>query len=139
MLKRTKLMQETLDVWKSEGGALATPAKVPLAGSLNQVAWAEQIRAGVNAEFDRVASALEARAGTQAEARRLKTLAMIVVLEEKRDEVMAKTDAGYFIHDWQELRDQVRLMILNDPRYKAIVAGSEVANGFGHSGPHEPL
>ena len=133
-------MEGTLEVWEGEGGALATPAKVPLTGSLNQVAWAEQIRASVNVEFDRVASALEARAGTQAEARRLKTLAMIVVLEEKRAEVMAKKDAGYFIHDWQELRNQVRSMIINDPRYKAITVGSEVPDGLArHSASHKPL
>jgi hypothetical protein len=46
------------------------------------------------------------------------------ILEEKRAEVMAKDQAGYFIHEWQELRDQVRLMITHDPRYKAIKASS---------------
>jgi len=33
---------------------------------------------------------------------------------------MANESAGYFIHDWQELRDQVRRLILADDRYKAI-------------------
>ena len=36
--------------------------------------------------------------------------------------MMAKDQAGYFIHDWQELRDQVRRMIIQDPRYLAIKA-----------------
>ena len=35
---------------------------------------------------------------------------------------MAKDRAGYFIHDWQELRDQVRQLIIQDPRYQAIKA-----------------
>ena len=34
--------------------------------------------------------------------------------------VMANQRAGYFIHDWQDLRDQVRKMIMNDARYKVL-------------------
>jgi hypothetical protein len=110
-------------VWEGEGGALlpALP-QVQLIGTQNQVAWAEQIRATVNAEFDRVASALEAKGGARAEHQRSDALAMIGILEEKRGEVMAKKDAGYFIREWQELSDQVRLTIINDPRFKAITA-----------------
>ena len=102
------------------------PAVAPLklTGTENQVAWAEQIRSTVHVEFDRVARALEARGGAQTERRRSDTLAMIGILEEKRAEVMAKEDAGYFIRDWQELRDQVRLMIINDPRFKGIAANA---------------
>jgi len=48
------------------------------------------------------------------------TQAIIEILEEKRAEVFANEQAGYFIHDWQELRDQVRRMIVEDCRYKAI-------------------
>jgi hypothetical protein len=33
---------------------------------------------------------------------------------------MAKGQAGYFIHDWQEAGDQVRQMIVKDPRYGAV-------------------
>jgi len=43
-------------------------------------------------------------------------------LEEKRHDVMANDRAGYFIHDWQELRDQVREMIVKDPRHGKIMA-----------------
>jgi CDP-glycerol glycerophosphotransferase (TagB/SpsB family) len=50
------------------------------------------------------------------------TQAIIAIVEEKRTEVMGHQAAGYFIHDWQELRDQVRQMIMNDDRYKAIKA-----------------
>jgi hypothetical protein len=95
-----------------------------LIGTENQVAWAEQIRSSVHTEFDRVASALEARGGTQSEGRRSDTVAMIGILEEKRAEVMAKEDAGYFIREWQELRDQVRLMVILDPRFKALAVNT---------------
>ena len=86
MLKSVSV-ERALDIWESEGGALASPAKVTLTGTANQIAWAEQIRASVNAEFDRVASALQARLGSQTERRRADTLAMIVILEKKRAEV----------------------------------------------------
>jgi hypothetical protein len=33
---------------------------------------------------------------------------------------MEHQEAGYFIHAWQGLRDQVRQMIMNDDRYKAV-------------------
>ncbi|MBI3895902.1 MAG: hypothetical protein HY313_08210 [Acidobacteria bacterium] len=93
-----------------------------MTGTVNQVAWAMQIKASVTAEFDRVAKALESAASKQAEPDRMNTQAMIAILEEKRAEVMAKDQAGYFIHDWQELRDQVRQMIVQDFRYQAIKA-----------------
>jgi hypothetical protein len=109
---------------KPEPGApMATQGE--LTGTENQVAWAEQIRSSVHTEFDRVASALEARGGTQSEGRRSDTLEMIGILEEKRAEVMAKEDAGYFIREWQELRDQVRLMVIQDPRFKAITRAAQ--------------
>ena len=53
---------------------------------------------------------------------RMETLSVIAILEEKWAEVMAKDDAGYFIHEWQELRDQVRRLIAQDSRYQAIKA-----------------
>lgn len=40
---------------------------------------------------------------------------------------MAADQAGYFIHSWQELRDQVRRMIIQDPRYPAIKANGVAA------------
>ncbi len=93
-----------------------------MTGTVSQVEWAEQIKPRVNAEFDRVAKALKAAASKQAEQDRMDTQAVIAILEEKRVEVMAKDRAGYFIHDWQELRDQVRQMIAQDSRYQAIKA-----------------
>jgi len=93
-----------------------------MTGTVNQVDWAEQIKARVSAEFDRVAKALESAASKQTEPDRMNTQAMLGILEEKRAEVMAKDQAGYFIHDWQELRDQVRQMIVQDSRYQTIRA-----------------
>ena len=91
-----------------------------LSGTANQIEWAKRIKVQVDAEFDRVANALQGAAGKQASQDRLNTQAIIGILEEKRAEVMAHTEAGYFIHDWQEMRDQVRRMIREDSRYKAI-------------------
>jgi hypothetical protein len=86
-----------------------------MTGSPNQIEWAVEIKARVAAEFDRVAKALE-----EAQADR----AVIEILEDKRAEVMARDEAGYFIVEWQELRDQVRLLIGRDPRFHAIKASN---------------
>jgi hypothetical protein len=91
-------------------------------GTANQVEWAERIKKQVSAEFDRVAKALESAAGKQLEQKRMETKAVIAILEDKRAEVMAQDRAGYFIHEWQELRDQVQQMITKDSRYQAIRA-----------------
>jgi hypothetical protein len=107
---------------------LAMPGKEPqtvdskMTGTPSQIEWAEQIKPRVNAEFDRVSKALKGVAGKQAEHNRLDTLAVIAIVEEKRVEVMAKDQAGYFIRDWQELKDQARQMIAQDSRYQAIKA-----------------
>ena len=96
-----------------------------MTGTANQVEWAEQIKVKVNAEFDRVARALTSAASKQTEEDRVDTLGIIAILEGKRIEVMGKYEAGYFIHDWQELGDQVRRMITQDIRYKAIQASKD--------------
>jgi hypothetical protein len=93
-----------------------------MTGTPSQIEWAEQIRPRVNAEFDRVAKAFTEVAGKQAEQDRIDTQAVVAILEEKRLEAMAHDEAGYFIRDWQELSDQVRKSIAQDPRYKAIKA-----------------
>jgi len=84
-----------------------------MTGTANQIEWATRIKAQVNAEFDRVAAALKSIPGKD-------TGALIEILESKRDEVMANDRAGYFIKEWQELRDQVRQLIFQDPRYKNL-------------------
>jgi hypothetical protein len=94
-----------------------------MTGTASQVEWADQIRLNVNREFDRVANAFHCQAARQAGQAQAETRAVIAILEDKRVETMANDRAGYFIRDWQELSDQVRRMIVNDPRYQAIKAG----------------
>jgi hypothetical protein len=96
-----------------------------MTGTESQIEWAERIKPLVNAEFGRVAAAFQTVACNQEEQDRTDTRAIIAILEEKRAEVMANDRAGYFIHDWQELKDQVRLMIANDSRYQTIKANRE--------------
>lgn len=93
-----------------------------MTGTPSQIEWAEQIKSRVNAEFERVAKAFAQAAREQSAQDRLDTHAIIAILEEKRVEIMAKDQAGYFIRDWQELRDQVRQTIARDSRYQAIKA-----------------
>jgi len=102
-----------------------------MTGTVNQVDWAQQIKAGAGAEFDRVAKALQAAAAGQAGQKRMDTQAALVILEDKRAEVMANNNAGYFIREWQELRDQVRRMIVQDPRYQTIQANKTNSNSNG--------
>ena len=121
-----ELTVDALGEWESEGGAPAPPTatSVPtaLTGTLNQIDWAEQIKERVGKDFDRVANAMTSVAAKQVEQDRADTQELIAILKELRAEVMAKDQAGYFIHDWQESGDQVRQMIVKDPRYDAIKA-----------------
>ena len=114
-------MVTELSAWEDDGGAYAPSQK--LAGSTAQVEWAERIRARVGAEFDRVAAAFHSVAQKQNPAVRASTNAVIAILEESRGAVMRNESAGYFIHDWQDIHDQVRKMIFSDPRYQAIRNG----------------
>ena len=132
--------KDVTEAWEDEGGALSptdcrltaeerldpslgTTRNGPeMTGTVNQVEWAEQIKVRVSAEFDRVAKAFQSVADKQTEQDRRDTLAVIAILEEKRAEVMARNQAGYFIHDWQAITDQVRQMIAQDSRYQVIKA-----------------
>jgi len=130
-------MEQATETWEGEGGAATqmggrepdgSVAIGKMIGTANQVDWAEQIKVRVSAEFDRVARALVSAANKQTEQDRMDTLAVIAILEDKRAEVMRNAQAGYFIHDWQELRDQVRQMIVQDSRYKTIKVNQELAD-----------
>ena|SRR5437870_1555961 len=112
-------MDDAITVWEDEGGSAARISH-RLIGTVNQIAWAEQIRPQVDAEFDRVRRVLELVAAKPSREDGTHLQAIIRILEDKRREVMGNEQAGYFIHDWQELRDQVRKMIVGDSRYKAI-------------------
>jgi hypothetical protein len=105
-----------------------------MTGTASQIEWAEQIRPRVNAEFNRVAKAFQAVADRQGDEDRTDTRAIVAILEEKRAEVMAKDQAGYFIRDWQELNDQVRQMIARDSRYQAIQASRKARAAVPHGG-----
>jgi hypothetical protein len=116
-------LSSDIQAWEGEGGAApGPPALGPtlMAGTPNQVEWAVRIKRQVNAEFDRVAASFRLIANRQSGSQRTDTEAIIAILEDKRVEVMRREEAGYFIHDWQEIGDQVRQMIFHDPRYRAI-------------------
>lgn len=91
-----------------------------MTGTPSQIEWAKQIKPQVGAEFDRVANALQAAARTQTELDQVDTQTVITILAEKRVEVLANEQAGYFIREWRELSDQVRQMIAQDNRYQTI-------------------
>lgn len=132
------LQTDFLEKWESEGGATlrldasacpatqgfgpGTATATMLVGTANQIEWAEQIKERVHREFDRVSMILTAVTAKQTGLDQTDTLNLVAILEEKRRDVMANARAGYFIHDWQELRGQVREMIVKDPRYGEIIA-----------------
>jgi hypothetical protein len=91
-----------------------------LSGTAAQVEWAELIRIRVGAEFDRVVASFRAIAERHSGEKRADTDAIIAIVEDKRHEVLERQQAGYFIHDWQDVGDQVRQMIFHDSRYQAI-------------------
>jgi hypothetical protein len=117
-----------LDTWEDEGGA-ARPSlgvsRASMTGTASQVAWAKRIKRQVNAEFDRVAALFRSVASKQSKSKRAETEAVIGILEDKRTEVMSRQQAGYFIHDWQEIGDQVRQMLFRDARYQAVKSARE--------------
>jgi hypothetical protein len=89
---------------------LLTSVLLPLVGTPNQISWAELIRVQINQEFDRVSKALEPHNRPK----------ILVLLEEKRDEIMANNRAGYFIKEWGELNGQVARLITADPRFQVL-------------------
>ena len=119
----TGSLARDIETWESEGRAVPDSlgtSTTSMSGTAAQVEWAERIKRLVNAEFDRVAASFRSVAGKQDDDKRTDTEAIIAILEEKRAEVMSREQAGYFIHDWQEISDQVRQMIFLDARYQAI-------------------
>jgi hypothetical protein len=95
-------------------------------GTASQIELAEQIRPRVEAEFHRVAEALRSTSLGKGEPDCRDTLALIAVLDEKREETLSNDRAGYFICNWQEMSDQVRQMIAGDSRFAAIRASREL-------------
>jgi len=97
-----------------------------MTGTASQIEWAERIKPRVQAEFDRVANAFQEAAHKQAEPERSSTLAIIAILEEKRLAAMEHPQAGYFLREWQDIKDQVRKSIAADSRYQAIRANRRI-------------
>ena len=93
-----------------------------MTGTPSQIEWADLIKPRVNAEFDRVARAFHLVASGQTAAAQAGTLAVIDILEKKRIEELAHDEAGYYIKHWQELNDQVRQIIFQDPGYQMLKA-----------------
>lgn len=93
-----------------------------MTGTANQIEWADLIKPRVNAEFDRVARAFRVVASGQKATAQAGTLAVIEILEKKRIEELAHDEAGYYIKHWQELNDQVRQIIFQDPGYQMLKA-----------------
>jgi len=112
---------QQLEIWEDDGGSDGVPG-FQLVGSAAQLEWAGRIRRLVNAEFSRVAASFRTVAMGQLGVARTETEVILQIIEEKRGEVMSRTEAGYLIHDWQEISDQVRQLIRRDARYLAIVA-----------------
>ena len=112
-----------IETWEDEGGAVPEsldPAAAAMRGTTARVEWAIRIKRQVNDEFDRVAALFRSVAGKQGSGKRADTEDIIAIVEDKRQEVMSRNEAGYFIRNWQEISDQVRRMVLDDPRYEAI-------------------
>jgi hypothetical protein len=120
-------MANDIENWEDDGGARVVPRAAPLStlpssllGSPSQVEWAERIKTLVGEEFDRVERSFRSVAARQNGSQRADTETILSILEEQRAAVMRREQAGYFIHDWQEIDDQVRKMIGQDARFQAI-------------------
>ncbi len=68
-------------------------------GTLNQIAWALQIKSRVEAEFERLRAVLEHAIRKQSTKDLRDIEAIIRILEDKRAEVLENEQAGYFIHN----------------------------------------
>ncbi len=91
-----------------------------MTGSESQIEWAEPIKTSVRAEVDRVAQAFRIAADRQQGQDHLATLAFIAILEDKRVEVLAKEQAGYFVRVWQGLSDQLQQIVARGSRCQTI-------------------
>jgi hypothetical protein len=98
-------------------------------GTLSQIAWAVQIKSRVEAEFARVRNVLEYAMTKQSPKDLIDIGSIIRILDDKRAEAMGNQEAGYFIHEWQEL-GKVSRMIVADPRYQAIKASQTARFGL---------
>jgi hypothetical protein len=135
-------MEKATATWEDEGGsppsAAAERRNGPLYGTESQIEWAEAIRIRIDEEFDRMSSSFRSLAGKQSGLKRANTEAIIAMIEEKREEVLAIDQAGSWIRDWREPGDRVRRMILDDPRYLAIRASRDETEPADSVAPDDP-
>jgi hypothetical protein len=87
-------MEDAIAAWEDEGGSSARTREYRMIGTVNQIAWAVQIKAQVDAEFDRVRKVLESVATKQSSNDGTALQAHIRILEDKRAEVMEKHTRG---------------------------------------------
>lgn len=93
-------MNGRISAWEDEGGAVTRYPELStrsLTGSESQVEWAERIRILVNDEFDRVAKSFRSVADTQSTGKRVRTEAILAILEEMRESVMSRK-RGRLLH-----------------------------------------
>jgi hypothetical protein len=131
---QTPTKAEEIQSWEGEGGAtLPEPPKAPVdetVGNPSEIEQAKQIKRRVHAEFDRVAGVIRSRTQDRSEHSKVVTEVLIAILESKRWEITRREDASYFIHNWQEIGDQVWCMILSDERYRIVELWSRrLSNG----------
>src|SRR6516162_3745839 len=77
-------MEGALAAWENEGGSSARTEEHPMIGTVNQIACAVQIKAQVDAEFDRVRKVLESVATKHSPNDGTDLQAIIQILEDKR-------------------------------------------------------
>jgi hypothetical protein len=123
-------MDKAISEWEDDGGLSARFEERRMIGTLSQIAWAVQIKSQVETEFDRVRKVLEYAMTKQSSKDVIDIQSIIRILEDKRTEVMENQQAGYFIHEWQELGNKVSRMIVEDPRYQAIKASQTARFGL---------
>jgi hypothetical protein len=128
-------MDKAIAEWEDDGGSAARFSERRMIGTLSQIAWAVQIKSRVEAEFDRVREVLEYAMTKQSPTDVRDIAAIIGILEDKRTEVVENEQAGYFIHHWQELGNQVSRMVVEDPRYQAIKASQTARFGRRDAAP----
>ncbi len=120
-------MNRDLGASQDEGGAaMAKPeaAWPSLTGTESQVEWAQRIRVSVRDDFERVEKSFRSVADGQDASTRARTEAILAILRDKREDVMGRREAGYFIKEWQEISDQVRQAIRKDARFQAVRAAT---------------
>jgi len=93
-----KTIEEDISTWESEGGSLTA---APFPNALRRVVWAEGIQAKVNARFNNLIDTLKVLALKESDEGRLTIFEMMLVLEERRGEMLLSEKRDCFIHDWQ--------------------------------------